>query len=260
MKNLISCSFIFFLINTSLYSQINTEILRKEPVLNELNHLINTQINVVKGNSNFLSYKINYRADIATKTFKSFLVLSLNEIKTPDTLINQYHFIHWRIQFPLSPSSSYELFTQQEYNPLINLKNRQLMGLNLRHKHNLLNKFIKNNSLFIGNGLMLEYQTYLYSPKTTSMRFNQYINFESQLTTHTIFKTISYYQPNLDNLSDFKILLESMISTTISKHISFNTHCNLYYNNMPTENIKKYDLEIIQSINFSFKNMFKNSI
>ena len=244
---------IYFLciISFTSHAQINTEILRKEPKSDGLTHLINSQVNLVQGNSDFMSYKVNYRADLIRKKIKSFLVISLTESKTYNTQINQYNFGHLRILYPLSQRSSLETFIQEEFNPFLDLQNRQLYGLVYRYKLNTLFQ-MRQSDIFTGIGAMLENETHQNNTKKSIMRLSNYFTINSQISESISMRSISYFQPDITNFNDFKILSENIISSKLNKNISLNLHGNLKFDNKPPAEIKKYDLELIQSIEILF--------
>ena len=241
-----------FILSSTLISQINTEILRQEPSKKGLTHLLQSQLNIVQGNSDFLSYNISYRADLISKSLKSFLVISLNELQTQSIAINKYNFAHLRILKPLSEELGIETFFQQEYNPFLDLNKRQLLGLVFRKQLNDTKNNSKKRIYFIGIGAMIEEETYTNNSKTQSLRSSNYLTITHHLSDTMSLKSINYYQPKIAQLDDFKILSENIFSTAIHRNINLNIHGNIRLNNVPPTNVKKYDIEIIQSININF--------
>ena len=55
-----------------IHSQINTEILKRHSDKTGISQFISTQFNIVKGNSDYLAYSINYRTDFITKKTTNF--------------------------------------------------------------------------------------------------------------------------------------------------------------------------------------------
>ncbi len=165
-------------------------------------------------------YQFSNKALIQYKQgLKNYLILSDLKIikKNQEDLINK-GAIHLRYikQIKDSVDISYEIFTQTQFNAVQKINQRSLLGGDFRFKI-LGNDTINFN---LGTGAMLEYEASTLNTYATAIRFTNYISFNWIISPTWKFKLITYYQPKINEMSDYRLSNETSISYQLSKQFS----------------------------------------
>lgn len=169
--------------------------------------------------------------------------------KNNDDLINKgYAHIRYNRHFHDSSAFATEIFSQVQYNGIQKIKVRSLNGLGIR------TKILGNDTINLNIGIagMYEYEestTFIYQ---NNIRGSSYISFNWDINQKVRFKTINYYQPLLNNFSDFRISNESSLSLGITENLTFNTIFNLLYDTQPVEGIPNTITSISNGLRFKF--------
>jgi hypothetical protein len=119
-----------------------------------------------------------------------------------------------------------EAFTQTQYNPVLKLDFRYLLGAGPRLK--VLKK--QHARIYVATLYMYEYDD--ITDETINLQEHR---LSSYLTcSFSFFKTIdltstTFYQPNLENTSDYRIANDSGLEIHINKHLNFKSTFNMLY-------------------------------
>lgn len=243
-----------------LYSQVNTEALRKGDLDNGAYYTVSTSFSYSSGNSDYLKLNTGARIDFLNNSFYSFLIGNYQRgiAGTDNEVFINKGFMHLRMMQLLLRNLSGEVFGQKEFNDFINLNDRNLLGAGLRinfvrETENDSAKSKSDISATIGLGLMWEYENYSNPARTTRLiRSTNYFSVGWQFDSRANLKIINYFQPALENFSDYRILSEGRLSFKLAKSVTFRTVLNFRYDNDPQEGIEKHDLDILNGISVTF--------
>ncbi len=217
--------FIFFAI--SLKSQvINIE---NKRFLNDSNGWVGNvdfSFNVFSNTQQVLQFSNAARVQYQKNRSRFILLNDLNLIKAGNTDFANAGYQHFRYNYKISKWITMEAFTQTQYNPVLKLDFRYLLGAGPRLK--LLKK--THARIYLAALYMYEYDD------ITDEAINlQEHRLSSYLTcSFSIFKTIdltstTFYQPNLENSSDYRIANDSGLEIHINKHLNFKSSFNMLY-------------------------------
>ncbi len=182
-------------------------------------------------------YQFSNKALIQYKQgLKNYLILSDLKIikKNQEDLINK-GAIHLRYikQIKDSVDISYEVFVQTQFNAVQKINQRSLLGGDFRFK------IVGNDTINfnLGTGAMLEYEVSTLDTYATAIRFTNYVSFNWIISQAWKFKLITYYQPKVNEISDYRLSNESSLSYQISKQFSIVGVFNGLFDSSPIEGI-----------------------
>ena len=201
---------------SSLFSQVNTEAMRDSKQLPGLHHQLNLSYSYISGSSEIMFLHGKYRMDYHPKSnWHGFFVTKYDrafEKSSQDDFSNK-GFGQLRAIKQVSSKIQMEGFLQKEFNYFIDLKNRELIGGNLRF--NLFKKF------FIATGAMHEKEVYESINEQNFIKSTSYINYSMQLMEKVTLENVLYYQFKLEALDNYRILWDGTLSFQGSDWLSF---------------------------------------
>lgn len=241
---------------TSLQAQVNTESMRRMELGQGWHHLLTLSAGYVSGNSSVLNLRGFARTDYASNHYYSFLAGNYQRsMEDGDVFINK-GFVHVRTMRSFSEKWKAELFTQKEFNDFILLKSRELIGGGLRMEVVETDTAASARHFFrlnAGIGLMGEWEEYDgLEPDTRLLRSTNYLSFRWQWNEMVTMTGTGYYQFDTRHISDYRILVESVLGVNITKHLAFTTTLNFRYDRQPPEDVRRYDLDIQNGISVIF--------
>ena len=83
-------------------------------------------------------------------------------------------------------------------------------------------------------------------------RVNSYLNYVQQLNHSVRVLSTTYYQPAVDDFSDYRLLEEATLSVTMTDTLSLNLSLNLSHDSKPPQSVKKTDTTYSTGIEYSF--------
>lgn len=221
----ISIAFLF-VASTSFAQVINIE---NKRFLNDTNGWVGNvdfNFNVFNNTQQVLQFSNAIRVQYQKNRSRFILLNDLNFIKAGNTDFANAGYQHFRYNYKVSKWLTMEAFTQTQYNPVLKLDFRYLLGAGPRLK--LLKK--ENARIYIAALYMYEYDDII----------NDVVNlYEHRLSsyltcTFSIFKTVeltstTFYQPNIENIADYRIANDSGLEIHINKHLNFKSTFNMLY-------------------------------
>lgn len=143
---------------------------------------------------------------------------------------------------------------QKEYNEFTLLKDRELAGGGLRVA--LVQEEDQNSSvnIYLGIGVMWEQEVLDLSPdeETEIYRSTNYISCRLKANDTTTLAATAYYQPDLEDSSDYRVIFDGTLAFKITRSLSFTFNINYRFDNEPPAGIKRYDTEITNGISLNF--------
>jgi hypothetical protein len=125
---------------------------------------------------------------------------------------------HFRYNYKLNDWITGEMFTQFQFNKVLKVKFRCLLGIGPRIK------IIKTKplSLYIGTSYMYEYEK-LYDTDVLyrNHMLSCYLSTTLKIQDNLSLISTTYFQPKINKLSDHRVLSQSDLKIGITKHFSF---------------------------------------
>ncbi len=161
------------------------------------------------------------------KNRSRFLVLNdINFVKAGNNDFVNSGFQHLRYSYKATSHLTLEAFTQTQYNPILKLDFRYLVGAGPRLK--LLKK--ESARIYFATLYMYEYDDIANDAISLyEHRLSSYITCTIDFTKHIEFISTFFYQPNLQNWNDYRIANDSQLEFLITKHLAFKTGFNLLF-------------------------------
>lgn len=235
-----------------LTGQVNTERYRQDSD-SGFTGSINIDALAQTGNTDFQLLGLGGRLNFNRNSGYTFLVFSGEYGWNEGKQFSNELITHLRNVEKLEDWLQLETFIQFDYNRKRKLISRELIGAGLRYK-------ILTNENFrfrLGTAYFFEAEQYdlevqaLHDKHTIAHRVSSYFTFEIDLKKDIKFLSVSYFQPDLRNFADYRIISENSIILNLSKYFDFNIKFNLRYDATPPDEIK--DLDTITKFGLSFK-------
>lgn len=235
-----------------LIAQVNTERYRQDSD-SGFTASIDIEALAQTGNTDFQFLGLGGRLNFNRNSGYSFLVFSGGYGWNDGKQFSNELITHLRNVEALDDWLQLEAFIQFDYNRKRKLVSRELIGAGLRYKI-LTNE---NLRLRLGTAYFFEAEQYdleenaSHDKHTYSHRLSSYITFEIDLKNDVKFLSVSYFQPDLNDFADYRMISENSIILNLSKLFDFNIKFNLRYDATPPDEIK--DLDTITKFGLTFK-------
>lgn len=182
--------------------------------------------NVIQNTQQVLSFSNTLRIQYQKNKSRFILLNDVNFIKAGNTNFVNTGYQHFRYNYKVNKTLTMEAFTQTQYNPVLKLDFRYLLGAGPRFK--LLKK--ENAKIYFATLYMYEYDDIVNDVVNLyEHRLSSYLTF-----TFGLFKTVeitstTFYQPNIENTNDYRIANDTGLELHINKHLNFKSSFNLLY-------------------------------
>lgn len=233
---------IFFLTSTTLQAQL-VNIEGKRMQTDSIRFVLKNNFSFsYYNNDGTLTYQISnvLTTQVKSKDLKKiyFLIGNYNVVNTSDKDLRNSWFLHARFNYKLTNLFRLEAYIQSQNNKLLDVNSRNLVGAGIRFK--LISK--ENVKFYLGNSYMYEeeksdeFNKYFYNNRNSSyFSLTAYIP-KSKISILNTF----YYQPLYSNFDDYRILEQFKVELTLSKHLSFFTLFNYYFDSITPKDRKQY--------------------
>jgi hypothetical protein len=136
---------------------------------------------------------------------------------------------------------AYEVFSQLEEDEFKAIKDRILFGADYRIK--LMRPKGEWGGLFVGLGAMLEYIGYTTSvdPAERNVRLNSYLSYSLVFNSDSRFVLNGYYQPKIDDFSDYIVTLAGELEVRIYKQLFIGITSTYAHDSKPAVGVKEDD-------------------
>ena len=252
-------SYIFYLaillsiISTRINAQINTEKFRLDSAGIGFSGFANIEITAITGNTNFQFINLGGRLNYNWGSSYTFLVADGGFGWDDGQKIFNQALLHLRHVQSLSDLVQAEIFAQTDFNKKRLLTGRELIGAGLRFKI-LQTEELK---LRFGSSYFFEHENYnvpvnsIHGSNVFANRLSTYLTFEYDIADNSSLIIINYYQPQIGNWEDFRIISDASLKVGLSSFVDLTVSFNLRYDAKPPETIKTTDT--ITKFGFRFK-------
>lgn len=193
------------------------------------NFLILSELRFVSGegqtfaNSGFIHFRYTYKVD----------EIPLDSVRRLET----GHFLRW------------ESFIQQQYNALLGVRFRNLLGTGLRFK--IVQKRVL--SFFTGiTPVMHEYEIERNGKINNDLRLNTYAAVNYRADNNVTLVMAVYYQPMWFKAYDHRISWESNVFTKLTRKFDLTINLNYLYDTNPPEGIRNHVYNILNGVRYNF--------
>lgn len=211
--------------------------------------IIDFQYNYQKNNQEKLS-QIYFSGthQYKSKNFKNYFLILGNidySIANEEDLSNS-GLIHFRYNRKLSARFKLEAFTQYQYNKILGIENRRLIGFGPRYKVNKSKVMV----FYIGTLLMREFEKASDNLKTMSyQRLSNYLSLSYKNKAKTLeFTSVVYYQPNINYWIDYRLSSQTTIAFNITSKLQFINSLSYGYDSFSPTNISKQNIILSNGI------------
>ncbi|HNF30657.1 MAG TPA: DUF481 domain-containing protein [Chitinophagaceae bacterium] len=217
---------LLFLATPSFAQVINIE---NKRFLNDTNGWVGNidfNFNVYNNTQQVLQFSNAARVQYQKNRSRFILLNDLNFIKAGNTDFANAGYQHFRYNYKVSKWLTMEAFTQTQYNPVLKLDFRYLLGAGPRLK--LLKK--ENARIYLAALYMYEYDDIVDNAVNLyEHRLSSYLTFSFALFKTLDLTSTTFYQPNIENTSDYRIANDSGLEIHINKHLNFKSTFNMLY-------------------------------
>ncbi|PRX52219.1 DUF481 domain-containing protein [Salegentibacter salegens] len=189
---------------------------------------------------------------LKSKDFKKTYLLLGNYrlIDADEGNLQNSWFLHTRFNYKFNQLLRFEAFLQGQYNQLLVVEQRNLVGAGLRIKW--INR--ENFSGYLGNSYLYEVE---YSDRAGTTEYNHRnstylsLSYLSKSKNFSITNTV-YYQPLYKDLEDYRILEQFRLDIPLSEWFKVFTIYDYYFDSKTPLNTREYTSQLQIGIGFSF--------
>jgi hypothetical protein len=237
-------SFFLLIVQSLTYGQlVNIENQRVQSDSIRTITILDLQYNYQNNNNEELSFG-NFSAthQYKTKDLKNYFLLLGNidySLANGEELSNA-GLIHFRYNRKLNKKLRIEAFTQYQYNKILGIESRSLIGIGPRYKINKSEKTV----FYIGSLLMQEFEKTSDDTNTMSyQRLSSYLSLSIKNKANTLeFASVVYYQPNINLWEDYRLSSQTSLGFNITSKLQFVNSINYGYDSYAPSNVSKKNI------------------
>ena len=248
---------LLFISEGAALATVNIETIRRDEGKEGFSNSLSFKLGYIEGNTNIKRGETALRSDYLSGRQHFFLAASHKRGDKDEERYMDKGFAHLRLINELSDRLSGEIFLQKEYNEFTLLKDRKLAGTGLRialvQGESDDDKGLEA-SVYLGIGVMWENELLDLGPdeETEIYRSTNYISCRLKANDTTTLAATVYYQSDLKEASDYRVLFDGTLAFKITRSLSFTFDINYRFDNEPPAGVKKYDTEITNGISLNF--------
>jgi hypothetical protein len=211
-----------------------------------------TDLNFMANQSKYRFISLGVEAQVQYKTKKSLFLLlgNVNYTQAQTTDYLNDGFAHFRYNYKIADRIKWEFFAQYQYNHLLALNERKLLGMGPRFK------FIDaaRAKAYLGTLLMYEHEILnTAEAKQSNVRASTYLSWTIANDKKISFTGTTYYQPLLRNFSDYRLSGQYNLLMHINAKMYFKNTLNFMYDSRPALGTVKTVYSFMAGLGFLFK-------
>lgn len=198
-------------------------------------------------------FKTSLITQVKSKNLKQILLVlgNYNLASSNNSTINNSGFGHIRYNYKINKLVRWEVYSQLQFNELLSLRYRFLAGTGARLKLNQ----GETVSTYLGISTFYEHEQIQDVQETINRDFRMSNYFVLSIKfpkKRGEFTSTTYYQPMLRQFSDYRLTNQSHIQFNITKHLSFNTSLNYFFDFNPPAGVKQSTFELHNGLRWTF--------
>ncbi len=238
-----------FLVSSVLYSQVvNVESKRMRTDTTGWAGEADITYDIVKNTDYIFNVGLTSQLQYKSKKFITLLLADYRFVKAAGTKYINTGYLHLRYDYKLLPTVTWEVFTQGQFNQILDIGFRGLIGTGPRFKLYDSDSF----RLYFASLYMYEYEE---NNEKTIFRRNQrsssYLTFTLDFPRFEIIHT-TYYQPKYTDLKDYRVASQTKVKFKIFKHLDFTSTFTYRFESVPFPNIPKDTYSISNGLSLKF--------
>ncbi|MDY0780489.1 DUF481 domain-containing protein [Tenacibaculum sp. IB213877] len=157
---------------------------------------------------------------------------------------------HLRFNYKLKPQIIIETFAQSQQDKISAINFRGLLGSGLRFKLTKSEKY----KLYLGSLLMFEHEksNRETEPIRNDWRNSSYFSFSLYPKENVTIVSTTYFQPRLDQFSDFRVSSQTYLAVEVIKNLSFTATFSYQYDKFPVIGIPNEQYVLTNGLMYSF--------
>ena len=192
---------------------------------------------------------------------KIYLLLgNYSFVRASEQNFNNTWFLHFRFNYEVTNLLRFETFVQSQYNELLDINSRNLIGIGVRLK--LVSK--DHINLYFGNAYMYEYEkSDALNVSAYNHRNSSYLAFRANLPMNPsatnekdirniYFSNMVYYQPLYKDFSNYIISEVFSIKVPVTYYLSMITQFTYYYDSITPSGNKQFVSNMSFGLNVDF--------
>lgn len=229
---------------------VNIERMRLNADSNGLTGDADMAFSFIKVNTSLFRLVSNAQVVYRKDQHQVFFIGNMQWIKSTGQSFANSGFLHTRYQNPAGARFMGEAFHQIQYNRLLKVKMRNLIGGGVRFE---VFEKTQQNKLFLGAMLMNEIEVLDGDERNNfDMRWSYYIAHRLRLFDKVAWNGTVYYQPLMALASDFRLSLENSLLIDLTSKIQFKFDINLFHDSNPPQGVIKETYAITNGIRYRF--------
>lgn len=181
---------------------------------------------VIQNTQQVLSFSNTLRVQYQKNRSRFILLNDINFIKAGKTDFVNAGYQHFRYNYKVHKLITLEAFTQTQYNPVLRLDFRYLLGAGPRFR--LLKR--PNARIYAAALYMYEFDDIKDDAADVhEHRISNYVTFTFNLFKNCELISTTFYQPKLGDAADYRIANDSSLEIHINRHLNFKSTFNLLY-------------------------------
>ena len=242
---------LLFLFGQLAHSQIlNAESLRKVTDTSGFSGSISASLALKRNVNDFVTISSDIHLQYK---MKKHLILFKNDVafqKIEGQDFDNSLISHFRYNYRFHPRIAWEAFSQGQYNKVNLINFRGLIGTGPRFKLTTSEKY----KFYLGTLVMFEYEEVDdgITPIQKDFRGSTYLSFSLYPTEHITIISTTYYQPQLDKVSDYRISSQSSLLVELLKNFALKTSYTFTYDAFPAVGIPNSQYDFSTGLTYSF--------
>lgn len=235
----------------TLQSQIlNAESLRKVTDTSGFSGSISASLALKRNVNDFVTISsdlhVQYKMDPHLFLFKNDI--ALQKIEGED--FDNSFISHLRYNYRFHPRIAWEAFIQGQFNKINLIDFRGLAGTGPRFKLTDSEKY----KFYLGTLVMYEYEEVSdgVTPYQRDFRGSAYLSFSLYPTDNITVISTTYYQPQIDKVSDYRISSQSSLLVMLFKNFALKTSYTFTYDAFPAIGIPNSQYDFSTGLTYSF--------
>jgi len=242
---------VILFIGANGYSQfVNSESVRSKKDSTGFAGTIGLDVSITKNTSTIFALGNSIYIQYNNKRHLVFFINNLNIKRVNDEDIINRGTQHLRYNYKINNTITWEAFIQAHYNSISKIDKRQLLGTGPRFNIFDENKFeFHIGTLFMYEYEKIEEEQYVYNK---DFRFSGYTTLRWFPVKNTTITSTTYYQPKLNEFSDYRIYSHNSILFKVIKGLSIGITYIATFDTHPAIDIPKYQYKLLNGLTYTF--------
>lgn len=247
---LILCSILFLCFSFASNAQIlNAESLRKVTDTSGWSGSTSVHFALKRNANDFFSIAndihLQYKMNKNLVLFKNHI----NFQKIEGENFTNFGISHIRYNYKYTPRTAMEVFVQGQYNKVSKIDFRGLIGAGPRFKLTTSEKY----KFYLGTLIMFEQEELSDGSNIErNVRASSYLSFSIYPSDRVTLVSTTYYQPILNEFSDYRISSQSSLLIDIFKNLALKTSYTFTYNETPAIDVPNSQYRLTTGLTYSF--------